>query len=155
MRKLLLIVVNGYPQSGKDTFVNYCRKYLEDKDFHTHNVSSVDPIKKAAKLIGWDGTKDDKGRNFLSELKDLSTKYYDFPFKHMLHEIETRRFPDEDHCFFFHIREPEEIKKFVEYIGFPVTTIFIERKDSIKHLTNTGDANVKDYKYNYIIYNDK
>ena len=59
-----IIVINGTGGSGKDTFVEYVSKYAK-----VYNFSSVDKVKEIAKLIGWTGTKTDKDRKFLSDLK--------------------------------------------------------------------------------------
>ena len=41
--------------SGKDTFVEFCAKYAK-----VMNISSVDKVKEAAKiLVGWDEIKDE------------------------------------------------------------------------------------------------
>jgi tRNA uridine 5-carbamoylmethylation protein Kti12 len=146
-----LIIVNGYPKSGKDAFVDYCCSALEDTPYWTRNVSSVDNVKKAALLLGWDGAKDESGRNFLSELKDLSTHTYDGPMQYMRSVIES---VPETHNFalFFHIREPEEIAKFVTL--YPNTiTVCVHRIESEKTYMNTGDRNVLAYPYDKHIEN--
>ena len=52
------------------------------------SISSVDKVYEAASLLGWTGTKTDKDRKFLSDLKDLSTAYNDMPFEEIKKKIE-------------------------------------------------------------------
>lgn len=47
-----IIVINGAGGVGKDTLCDFASKY-----YKTMNVSSVDPIKEAAYILGWKGTK--------------------------------------------------------------------------------------------------
>lgn len=56
-----------------------------------------------------------------------------------------------DEIMFIHIREPEEIKRAVEVFG--AKTLLIKRDDYDNITTNSSDANVENYKYDYIIYN--
>jgi len=49
-----IIIVNGAPRSGKDTFVNFCLKELKGLG---KSVSTVDFVKEVAKFCGWDGEK--------------------------------------------------------------------------------------------------
>lgn len=143
-------ILNGSACSGKDLFVQIVTDCLSEQTppLQVKNISSVDNIKKAAELLGWDGIKNDKGRKFLSDLKDISTTLYDAPMKYM----ESYTTPHWDKCVkFFHIREPFEITKFVT--KYPDTkTILIKRKNIVEY-DNHADSNVEDYKYDYIIYN--
>lgn len=146
------IVVNGYPESYKDGFIDHCRNCLHDMDVSISSIkiSSVDPSKDAAETLGWDGAKDEKGRKFLSDLKDMSTELYDGPMKYMEEETENW---DRDVTFYL-IREPAEIKKFVE--KFPETiTVFIDREESrLKAQSNHADSEVEDYNYKIYLSNN-
>ena len=77
-----VIVINGMPRSGKDTFVSFVSKYAA-----TTNFSSVDFVKDVAHFAGWNGEKDPKSRLFLSKLKELLTEYDDIPYKKIADEI--------------------------------------------------------------------
>lgn len=144
-----LFIINGSACAGKDTFVIQCRNHLVENNSCrlVHNISSVDKVKEAASLLGWDGVKDERGRKFLSDLKDLSTVVYSGPFNYMKFCVEVL-----DGIIFFHIREPAEIAKFVR--TFPQTkTIFIKR-DSAKVPNNHADQEVDLYNYDFYIEND-
>ena len=140
-----IIIINGTGGSGKDTFVEFVSKYID-----TYNFSSIDKVKEIAKMIGWSGTKSEKDRKFLSDLKKLTTEYNDMAF----HSIEdgVRYFlSSNQELMFIHIREPEEIQRVVT--TFQAKTLLIKREglDNIK--TNDSDANVDQYSYDYIIPN--
>ena len=148
---LVLFIINGFPRSGKDTFVGMVADNFARNGYRSRNISSIDAVKRAAFLLGWDSVKNDAGRKFLSDLKDLSTLFYDGPMKYMENCI-TSRAKNYGYVFFFHIREPEEITKFVA--KYPQTkTILIHRK-AAEMYNNTGDNNVLKYDYDFHIINE-
>lgn len=120
-----LVVVNGYPQSGKDTFIDFCLDTLPNSVKH----STVDTIKKVAKLLGWDGVKDEKGRKFLSNLKYLSINFNDWPFEEVIELIKLGGY---DYIFTL-VREPLEIEKLYKFCkdnNIEFIHIFITRPKS-------------------------
>jgi hypothetical protein len=141
------VIINGAARSGKDSFVEFCKEI--PKSYNIYRISSVDRIYEAAGLLGWGGQKDEKGRQFLSDLKDMSTKNYDGPEQYMLGQIKTFVKP---FVAFYMIREPEEIQKFKKQIS-NFCTLLINRPN-LKQYLNHADANVEKYIYDYIIYND-
>ena len=102
------IVINGSGGVGKDTLCDIAAKHFKVK-----NISSITPIKEIAALMGWDGSKDDRARKFLADLKGLSVEYNNYPTKWALREYESFLDSDEE-IMFVHIREGSEISKFVE-----------------------------------------
>lgn len=132
---------------GKDTFVEFISEITP-----TLNISSVDKVKEIAKQIGWDGiSKTEKDRKFLSDLKKITTEYCDMPFQYMKEKIEEYMFYKQL-CIFLHIREPEEIERAVK--EFNAKTILITRYSVDPITSNTSDANVNNYKYDYEIANN-
>lgn len=150
-----VIVINGAGTSGKDTFIDlFTEVCSEQGDYEVFRYSSVDRVKHFALMMGWDGNKDDKGRRFLSDIKDAMTRYDDDPFEYMQMRVkDIQNNSKSGNAFiFFHVREPIEIEKMVERLG--ATTLLIERpsvdKDSF---TNHADKDVRDFSYDYIVYN--
>lgn len=141
-----IIVINGTGGSGKDTFVDFCKKYANVKNF-----SSIDKVKEIARLIGWNGGKTDRDRKFLSDLKKLTTEYNDMPFNSVKDEVFKFNNSEED-IMFIHIREPEEIKRAVD--AFNAKTLLIKRVGLDPINSNYSDANVENYNYDYIIENN-
>lgn len=144
------IIINGYPGSGKDTFVDFCIDYIRGFDRQAIKLSSVDKAKEAAFLLGWDGVKDEWGRRFLSDLKDLSTKFFDGPTLYMENEIFS--LPD-DVVVFLMIREPDEIAKFVGR-NDGTLTVFVNPWKDVEEASNHADEFVANYPYDFVVPND-
>lgn len=151
-----VVVINGFPRSGKDTFVNFC---LEELGPFGYSVSTVDFVKELAKLCGWDGTKTPENRKFLSDLKDLLTEWGDVPWKKVekvFCDIKDDCFryglKDNDFFLFIHSREPAEIARFEEEYG--ALSVLIDRREVEGKQSNHSDENVMNHQYKYIINND-
>lgn len=147
MNKLKVVIINGAGGAGKDTFIQFCKDFVE-----VHSVSSVDIIKKAASILGWSGGKRLQDRKFLSELKDLSTWYNDLPFIYLKKSYMDLTKRGEKGILFFHIREPKEIERAKKAFG--AITVLINRKSLRTEFGNHADDNVEKYKYDYVIAND-
>lgn len=153
-----IYVINGAAASGKDSFVHLCKKYA--KPGRILNISTVDKVKEIAVNCGWDGTKTPENRKFLSDLKKLLTEWNDLPMKDIEHQItlfkrdfEAWDIPIEEGIIFIHCREPEEIARLVK--KFNAQTILIRRPSAEKwEPSNPSDANVLNYKYDYVFWND-
>ena len=142
-----VIVINGPPESGKDTFVKYVRAFASVEVF---NFSTVDRIKQLARhYFGWDGIKDAAGRRLLSDLKDASTRYNNGPFFSVAEQLKDTG--PRSICF-VHVREPEEIQKFKDYYGRACSTIFIDRLVDTEH-GNHADDNVRNFLYDITVDN--
>ena len=163
--KTRVVIINGIPTAGKDTFVQMVADYCNmDESANVFNISSVEPIKDILVGFGWNGDKSDDIRDMIAGIKKLwiatqngpttflFTNIYQY---HMMHT-------DEDNIIFCHVREPIEIDKLVnvlagmEIMGIEERTILVDRisahgdtsipSDDIKNITN--------YKYDSYIYND-
>ena len=149
----LTIVINGKGGVGKDTL---CRFAAER--YKTENVSSITPIKEIASLCGWQGEKTDRARKFLSDLKALTVAYNDYPTLYLAGEYRAFLESDEQ-LMFVHIREPEEIAKFVKATDGAAVTLLIrggsrfDRK-GVRY-GNASDDGVENYPYDYVFVNDK
>ena len=140
-----IVVINGTGGCGKDTFIKLISKYKK-----VYNFSSIDKVKEIARIIGWDGTKDEKSRKFLSDLKKLTKEYNDMPYNCTKEAIEEFKNSDCE-IMFIHIREPEEIKRIVDTFG--AKTLFIKRENLNEIPSNSSDGRVSKYKYDYSILN--
>lgn len=146
--KKLVIVINGKGGCGKDTLIRGVADCYKVK-----NVSSIDHIKDLAAQMGWQGTKDEKSRTFLADLKQLCIKYNDMPLHDMIREYEL--FMDSsDEILFIHIREGEEIDKLKQFIS-GIKTILVKREETDNGVyTNSADNDVENYEYDYIFDNN-
>lgn len=177
-----IIIINGNGGVGKDTFVNFCLNYIynysKDKfnnyfdDKYTQldvinkcNIDSIYHIKQIAYECGWNGSKTEKNRKFLSDLKNLLTQWNDFSFKTTCNDIRNRLF-----CYlnatsmylinnsliFVHVREPQEIKRYVEKFNTDNNcyTLLIKNPSIPFIYSNSADANIEKYHYNFIVNNN-
>lgn len=141
-----VIIINGTGGSGKDTFVRFCSEFAK-----VTNISSVDKVKEAAKiLVGWNGEKNEKARKLLVDLKQLSIKYNDYPTKYIQEQYKIFEKNDSQYLF-IHIREIEEIEKIKKLLNAKTLLVLNSRVALIT--SNSSDANVYKYEYDYKIEN--
>lgn len=146
----LAFVINGKGGVGKDSF---CDAVAEVYD--VRNISSVDPVKEIARHAGWSGAKEDRDRKFLSDLKQLLTDYNELPTRYCLTQFEEFMKSKTETVMFIHIREPKEIKKFIDATDGRCLSLLIKRKGIDRVYGNVSDDNVDHYMYDYIYNNDK
>lgn len=156
-----IIVINGFPMSGKDLFCDLCLNYMTSRGIMGGKISTIDFVKRIAAQVGWNGLKEAKDRKFLSDLKDLLTEYNDSPFTIVerqirqthLHFNKEMGVPENKIVFFVHCREPKEIQKFVDRLG--AETLIIRREEVEKlPQSNHADEEVLNYTYTYEIKNN-
>ena len=155
-------VCNGRPGVGKSEFERLCKEqcnlfnrvvgFSNGRRLWIDITSTVDFVKEVATMCGWDGTKTLENRKFLSDLKDLLTNWDDVPYKMIEHRAKTLP-SDSDWIMFVDCREPAEIQKLKEQLN--ATTLLI-RRESVEdnETSNHADANVFNYEYDLIIYNN-
>lgn len=151
-KNLKIVVINGQGGCGKDTFIKLCQKHRSN----IFSTSMVDGIKKIAIQMGWEGGKSLKDRKFLSDLKDISGKYNDFPFTYTKETVENLEKifgkSDEELIVFVHAREPEDIRRWIE--EYDAITLLIRRPVVEGNYGNHADDRVFDLFYDYTFWND-
>jgi len=105
-----IVLISGYIGSGKTTFANYLKDYLNKKGCYTEKLAFADKVKQIAKEdFLWDGKKDKKGRRLLQVIgteagreydPDIWVKYMlkairDLPIDPSVVVIDDWRFPNE------------------------------------------------------------
>lgn len=153
-----IYVVNGAPGSGKTTFENNVKKIMGNN--FCHILSTITPIKEAARSLGWNGEKDLKSRKFLSDLKDLMTEYNDLPFNYVREQVRLIEGDWAEYgvkpssvAVFIDCREPAEIKKLCDELG--AKSLLIRRASAENSETsNHADEEVLNYKYDIVIENN-
>jgi dephospho-CoA kinase len=146
MNKKLTIVINGKGGAGKDTLCRFAEKW-----YKIWNISSIDPIKEIAKQNGWKGEKTPAARKFLSDLKKAFTDYNDLPTRYITEKHE--QFMESDaQILFVHIREPQQISRFLSRIQGACFTLLVKRGES-QILGNDSDDLVEQYPYDGIFDN--
>jgi len=142
-----VIIINGGGGVGKDTFVKLCK----EQNDNVKSISTVDCVKEIAKKCEWDGSKSENDRRFLSDLKDALAKWNDIPFNKVINFIKSM----DNKIIFIYCREPDEIERFCYSIeNAEVSTLLIINDNVTKINSNHADAEVENYNYDYIIYNN-
>ena len=158
MQDDIVVIVNGMPRSGKDTFCKYIEEYCETHDKVCYTWSTIDLEKEILeeyiKTYDPDGEWSSTDRAFLSEFKQLLNKYYDFTFDNFVSLVECI-----GGVILVHTREFEEIDRFKEYCynnNVKFISVFITNPHEKKYY-NFSDANCNDHieLYDYNINNDK
>lgn len=165
-----VVIINGKPQSDKDTFCRFAQGYCnDDESANTLIISSVDPLKEMLAQLGWDGTKTDEIRDMLMCMKQLWVQNQDGPTMFLFNNILEfhKACTGEDNIVFVHIREPEEIKKLVnaltgfESMGIDVISLLVIRKggedtpnQSAETRKSDDEALINSYNYDITINND-
>lgn len=140
-----IIVINGSGGVGKSTFVSLCHEI----DPQVIETSTIDFVKEIALKAGWNGTKDEEGRRFLSELKDAMEHYHDIPNQKIDEFIQTHP----DNIIFVNVREPHNIQYYKD--RYNALVILVVNKNIKEVQGNHADENVYDYEYyDFTIHND-
>ena len=141
-----VLVTNGLPRSGKDTFAEFVSAYIP-----TIKYSCVDEIKKMARFTGWDGEKNPTSRRYLAELKRLTTEFNDFPFECLRRKYNEFMIDISHSVLIFDIREPAEIERAKKEFGAESILIVNNRCEK---QGNYADDGVMDAKYDHVIFNN-
>ncbi len=146
-----IIIVNGYPKSGKTELEMLISKYRKSTIY-----SSITPVKEYAKqYFGWSGNEDDKTeewRLFFAELKRMLVVEFDYIFKDLSVQVNKFYRDIKSELLLIDSREPEEIERFKNC--FHATTVFVNNDRAEKIASNEADANVENYEYDYYIDNN-
>ena len=144
--KKKIFITNGMARSGKDTFAKFMNEFVPTKKY-----SSIDVVKEYMRLLGIEGEKTESYRKLLSDMKYALSNYDDIPFKSIQKEID-KFLNSDDQVMLIDIREPKEIERACKEFG--AKSIFIVN-NRVKNVTsNSADANVYNYNYDYIIENN-
>lgn len=141
------IIINGFGGVGKDTFVDCVKSLTLSINLEVYNISSVDNVKRAAKVLGWDGKKDERSRKFLHDLKNLVTNYNDGNLKYMEDYYNSHG----DGLYFFHVREPEEIDKVKKALN--AETLYVKNDRITINNDRAEERGIEDYEYTYTVDN--
>ena len=143
----LIFITNGTGGCGKDTFADFMSERVR-----IMKVSSIDKVKEIARDCGWHGGKTERDRKFLSDLKLLTTEYSDLAFNDISKSVHRFRKSMTRDVLLIDIREPAEIERAKKTFGAKTILIVREGLDPIS--SNMADANVNNYDYDYVVYND-
>ncbi len=163
-----IIVINGSAESGKNQFIELVREQAMGLGWMIFEHSTIETVKDMMKrYMGYPGddvreAKTDKARQCMSDIKDAWTAYCDGPFNEIVTMTSlledaaiTACHPVEKSSVFFHVREPEEIQKIIDFFGSRAMTVLIDAKKRVLHTpANHADQNTHNFNYDVIINND-
>lgn len=163
---LNVIIINGAPQSGKDTLVKYCKEYCDDNECaYVHNYSTVDLLKGMLFRLGWDGDKDNESRKLLADMKRFWVSNNNGSVRETIDKVFSimgEYDEDDDVIMFIHCREPLEIDKIKSILKslsavYPISvfTLIVNREEAEgKAFSNEADKHTAEYKYDITIDNN-
>lgn len=137
-----IFIVNGSGGCGKDTFASLLNEIVP-----VYKYSSIDKVKQIATMCGWTGSKEEKDRKFLSDLKLLTTEYNDMAFEDIRAAVLKFGRSKLHKIMLIDIREPAEIERAKQAFG--AKTILIKSNRVPVITSNMADANVFNYEYDY------
>lgn len=148
-----VFMLNGYPGSGKDTFVEMCTELYPRKIMNIHTST---PVKQAMLAMGWNGEKTNDVRRVMSDLMAVSQSWKG-PIRFVLGQL-----VGEPEIAFVHCREPHniisygnDIKKY--YPGAEIKSVLVTRPQHMMDyppmLSNSSDTGVMNHEYDHIIQN--
>ena len=182
-----IIIINGSGGVGKDAFARrvieeslklakrtgytteqinngqICNYVIDPEVYYrSNNISTIDCVKNIAKMFNWDGGKSEKDRKMLSDLKDLLTRYNDFPFKCIVTYIadwlrydKSRANDMYNHSFLFvHCREPKEIERLKNQFPNDTFTLLVQNPKIVRIISNHADKEVENYNYDFTVINN-
>lgn len=156
---MIVIGFSGKAEVGKTTVSNEVIKYLKVK---ADIIPLAKRMKEQAKMLGWDGKKDQRGRRLLQEIswpvkhyfgEDIYAKWcYEAAVKENLDVLlidDVRMLAEVD--YFKSLEEAKEIEKFILIrIGRPkhISKLTAEQKNDI------SETQLDNYRFNYVVSNN-
>lgn len=172
-------VIGGVARNGKDQWIDF----MNEKDMFAAVESTIDPVKDIAKLIAaYEDTKlgnsvlgnntvrlemdakTDNYREFLFQLKKAWLELDDGPNRITMSRVWERRLVAETmqrknervKCCFIHVREPDEIKKWLtrlEDSGFICASVCVRGRIPKDDYQNHAEQQTLDYDYDIYVEN--
>lgn len=111
-----IVIINGKAGVGKDTFVNYCKEFVNNNnlDVIVENLHRSDLPKKALKLVGWDGNKTFEARELLVKLTDFGENF-GMTYDYLIDSLSVLE-EDKIKLVFYHVRDPKSIEKLKNHL---------------------------------------
>lgn len=152
-----VLIVNGAPQSGKDTFIDLLSK---SGRYNVIKTSIIDPIKEISEFLNFNTeNKTEKDRKLWADLLKATMDYNQYPitktFKNIEDKLYNTNINNKDILICVIARNPKNIEIFknqFKNIGINTTTVFINNNDK-KIFNNIEDKSIYDYIYDLYIDN--
>jgi hypothetical protein len=160
---LIIFLLSGKAQSGKDTFFEFTQKmfgWFKNGNLAVGRIAFADELKRFAERMGWDGAKDERGGKFLQDLGTVGRNYnadmwVDCAMPELRWYQESK---NADIICFTDCRYPNEIERInsLSWITGRVVTVRIDRPG---HVSNRDPSHVSEialdnFDFDYYIKND-
>lgn len=149
-----VIIVNGPPRSGKDTFINICRQILPIK---TCEFSSIDPVRDVVQQIIDVSKKTEADRKLLATMGDALEEHSRFRTNACLARSYKFFNLNPAGVFFCHVREPaiiERLKLTWVTHGISMHSVLLDSSRAERVTGNPADAGVFQMQYDHSLRND-
>jgi hypothetical protein len=159
MARHLVIAINGYARSGKDTVCEYVIDRLHKRGWRGHSVSSIDPVRNMLRDMGVPvDMKRPAERDLMAEVKSALERYNWWSTRLCATEVQEwlNMMPEAPAVCFAHMREVAAIQKFRHLFGplVETKTLFVTSPREERVLSNVADADVENLTYDLTIRND-
>lgn len=183
-----IYVMNGYPRSGKTLFGELVGRELAERGINFLHTSSIEPVKVILQPIDrwgpefrinlptlnqliflksqvtdddWSGREEDKTPEWRRKMSDLKQKITDFD-PSLINETVFNKITQslkDPYVAFVDIREPDHIKRFLDYVQdqdprIETEKVVLENGMSVRE-NNTSDESIEETKYDIRIQNPR
>lgn len=153
-----VIIVNGKPRAGKDTFIEMMSNALREQGIDVDTFSSIDPVRWMLMGAGLGlETKTEADRKLLVVVGAAVEEHSDFRTNESYRRIENFAAIHQRSLgvFFLHMREPDLIEKMRAKLHWTdLSTVFIESDRSLDVTSNSADAGVGGMVYDHTVSNN-
>lgn len=156
-----IIVLNGPPRAGKDTFIEMVNGHLYKRHIPTNTFSSINPVRHMLSTAGIDvSAKTEADRKLLSVVGDACQEHSKWKIRQCFHELNNFQTNyGERGVMFLHVREPvliDEIRNLCLSMIYPVRfiTVFLDSVRAQNVTSNLSDAGVRAMQYDMTLYNN-
>ncbi|MCM2470929.1 hypothetical protein [Agrobacterium vitis] len=154
----LIVIVNGYPQSGKDTATGFLIEAMTEMAWSCARFSIIDPVRDFLFRIGVRCIdKTPEQRKLMADIMDRLEAHDHALSMNVLERIEGHLSQDTylNRVAFLHVRQISAINWIKQTASNTmVTTLGIERTGTEQGLSNAADSGVWDYHYDCVIGNN-
>ncbi len=156
-----VIVVNGPPRAGKDTFIEMVTAALEQKRIPVAAFSSIDPVRNMLERVGFDlSGKSQSDRRLLSLVGEAVEQHSSWRTRCCADEVSEFHVRNSGlGVIFLHIRESAVIESVralcdLQLNRVTFTKVFLGGIRSEKFTSNKSDAAVEHMEYDKILFNN-
>jgi hypothetical protein len=157
---MLVLLLSGKAQSGKDTLAEFVKEYAELVGKKAQRIAYADAVKELAYQFGWDGQKDEKGRRLLQLIGTEVGRGYNpnIWIDKGVEKLKTAQLNGVDIVCITDCRYPNEIEaiKSLEWVLGKVVTVRIERHGAGagENANHVSETSLDDWQFDHTVEND-